>query len=80
MKSFSYEIVLEREEDPLAGYSVYCPSLPGCFSNGGTMAEAKANMQEAISLYVESLLAHGEQIPTPRKTIHVDELTLALPA
>ncbi len=80
MKSLSYETVIEREEDPEAGYSVYCPSLPGCFSNGETLAEAKANMQEAISLYLESLLAHGELIPLPRKAIHVDELTLALPA
>ncbi len=31
MKKVTYEIVIEREDDPKAGYSVYCPDLPGCF-------------------------------------------------
>ncbi len=59
MKRLVYEVVIEREEDPKAGYSVYCPDLPGCFSNGGTAAEAKRNMREAMELYLESRLAHG---------------------
>ena len=59
MKRLTYEIVIEREEDPKAGYSVRCPDLPGCFSNGGTAAEAKRNMREAMELYLESLMAHG---------------------
>jgi predicted RNase H-like HicB family nuclease len=62
MKRLNYEIVIEREEDPSAGYSVHCPDLPGCFSNGGTAAEAKRNMREAMELYLESLMAHGEEI------------------
>ena len=41
MKKLTYEIVIEREEDQKAGYSVYCPDLPGCFSNGGSAAERK---------------------------------------
>ena len=54
MKKLTYEIVIEREEDPTAGYSVYCPDLPGCFSNGGSVAEAKNNMRAAIELFLES--------------------------
>lgn len=59
MKQLEYQIVIEQEDDPAAGYSVSCPALPGCFSNGGTVEEAKRNMREAMELYIESLLAHG---------------------
>ena len=31
------------------------PSLPGCISQGKTLEEAKANIQEAIELYIEML-------------------------
>jgi len=80
MKRLTYEIVIEREEDPKAGYSVHCPDLPGCFSNGGTTAEAKRNMREAMELHVESLLANGEEIPKPRKAVHLGRVALAVPA
>jgi predicted RNase H-like HicB family nuclease len=63
MKRLTYEIVIEREDDPRAGYSVHCPDLPGCFSNGRTPVEAKRNMREAMDLFLESLVAHGEEIP-----------------
>lgn len=39
------------------------PSLPGCISQGGTRAEALANIQEAIALHVEVLKERGEPIP-----------------
>ncbi len=80
MKPLRYEIVIEKEEDAAAGYSVSCPALPGCFSNGRTVAQARRNMREAMELYVESLLAHGKKIPAPRKAIRLDELTLMVPA
>jgi predicted RNase H-like HicB family nuclease len=80
MKRLVYEVVIEREEDPKAGYSVYCPDLPGCFSNGGTAAEAKRNMRDAMELYLESRLAHGEEIPRPRKAVRLGRVALAMPA
>ena len=80
MKPLRYEILIEKEEDPAAGYSVSCPALPGCFSNGRTVAQARKNMREAMELYVESLVAHGEKVPLPRKAIRLDELTLMVPA
>ena len=55
MKRLTYEIVIEREEDPKAGFSVYCPDIPGCFSNGGTVAQARKNMAEAMLLHLEVL-------------------------
>ena len=45
------DIVLEEEED--GTYSVHCPALKGCHSQGHTRDEAIANIQEAIELYLE---------------------------
>jgi len=44
-------IVLEQEED--GTYSVHCPALKGCHSQGETRDEALKNIQEAIQLYLE---------------------------
>ena len=34
------------------GYSVSCPGLPGCWSQGATEAEALENIQAAIREYL----------------------------
>ncbi|MGI8965746.1 MAG: type II toxin-antitoxin system HicB family antitoxin [Limisphaerales bacterium] len=80
MKKLTYEIVIEKEEDPEAGYSVYCPDLPGCFSNGGSVPEAKKNMVEAMELFLESLVEHGDPIPKPRHAVQIRKIALAVPA
>jgi predicted RNase H-like HicB family nuclease len=45
------------------GYVVEVPSLPGCYSQGETVDEALANIREAINLHIESMMAHGEDVP-----------------
>ncbi|MFN8560094.1 MAG: type II toxin-antitoxin system HicB family antitoxin [Anaerolineae bacterium] len=45
------------------GYVVEVPSLPGCYSQGETVEEALANIREAIDLHIESMIAHGEEVP-----------------
>ncbi len=45
------EIVLEQEDD--GTYSVHCPALKGCHSQGETIEDALINIQEAIQLYLE---------------------------
>jgi predicted RNase H-like HicB family nuclease len=47
----SYRVVLHRSEE---GYSVSCPGLPGCWSQGATEEEAIANIRAAIQEYVEA--------------------------
>ena len=44
-------IVLEPSDE--GGYTVYVPDLPGCISEGDTVADAIANIREAIELYLE---------------------------
>ena len=39
------KIVIRREED--GRYSAAVPALPGCYSCGDTLAEARANIREA---------------------------------
>ena len=77
MKSYTFEIVIEKDEDPDAGYFAYSPTLPGCFSNGKTIEEAKRNIREAIQQQVATLLGHGEEIPQNERIVHIEELTLA---
>jgi len=47
----TYRVVLRQSEE---GYSVSCPGLPGCWSQGTTEEEALANIQTAIHEYVEA--------------------------
>lgn len=56
-----YRVLIEPEEG--GGYHAWCPALPGCHVQGETKEEALRNLREAIELYVESLKAHGENVP-----------------
>jgi predicted RNase H-like HicB family nuclease len=45
-----YPVALVPTEE---GYSVSCPGLPGCWSQGATEGEALANIRDAIREYLE---------------------------
>jgi predicted RNase H-like HicB family nuclease len=78
MRYYSFEIVIEKElEDP--GYYAYSPTLPGCFSNGLTIEEAKQGIREAIELHIEALRERGQEIPQSSQLVHVEELSVAVP-
>jgi len=47
-----YKILLEKTEE---GYSVSCPGLPGCWSQGETEEEAVENIQDAIREYLAAI-------------------------
>ncbi len=48
------QIVFEPDED--GWITAYCPDLPGCVSQGKGIDDAKANIKEAIELYLEVVL------------------------
>lgn len=52
-----YRVVLRQSEE---GFSVSCPGLPGCWSQGATEEEALANIRLAIREYVEAAEALSE--------------------
>jgi predicted RNase H-like HicB family nuclease len=47
-----YKVVLNKTNE---GYSVHCPGLPGCWSQGGTEAEAIENIKDAVQEYLSAL-------------------------
>ncbi|MFO7554611.1 MAG: type II toxin-antitoxin system HicB family antitoxin [Desulfobacterales bacterium] len=49
-----YKIVLNKTDE---GYSVSCPGLPGCWSQGKTEAEAIENIKDAIQEYLAAVYA-----------------------
>jgi len=78
MKFYSFQIVIEKEAED-EGYYAYSPTLPGCFSNGKTIEEARRNMREAVEQHVQSLLKRSQKIPQDDKLVHVEELTVGVP-
>lgn len=72
--SLRYTVILEGQ--PEGGYHVFCPALPGCHSEGENLEEALANIKEAIEVYVESLMAHGEEIP--REDLLIKSMDIAV--
>jgi len=46
-----YTVALRKSKE---GYSVSCPGLPGCWSQGRTEKEALDNIQDAIREYLEA--------------------------
>ena len=53
------------ESDETGGWSARVLELEGCFSGGDTPDEANRNLSEAMSLWIESQLEHGYEIPEP---------------
>jgi len=49
-----YKIVLNKTDE---GYSVSCPGLPGCWSQGKTEAQAIDNIKDAIQEYLAAVYA-----------------------
>ena len=47
-----YKIVLQKTDE---GYSVSCPGLPGCWSQGETELEALENIRNAIEEYLAAI-------------------------
>ena len=45
----NYKVRLEESEE---GFSVSCPGLPGCWSQGETEEEAVENIRDAIREYL----------------------------
>ena len=46
-----YKVALKKSKE---SYSVSCPGLPGCWSQGKTEDEALENIQDAIREYLEA--------------------------
>ena len=56
-----YKVVIQESEE---GFSVSCPGLPGCWSQGKTENEALVNIQDAIREYLAAVddLVKGQDV------------------
>jgi len=56
-----YKVVLNESQE---GFSVSCPGLPGCWSQGATEEEALENVQNAITEYLSVVdrLVPGQEV------------------
>lgn len=61
MDTKRYDVVFEPQDG--GHYTVYVPDLPGCVSEGETLEEAAAMIQEAMALYLESRRERGWPLP-----------------
>ena len=63
-----YKVVVQQSEE---GFSVSCPGLPGCWSQGVTEDEALANIQDAIREYLAAIddLVKGQDVREVRVAI-----------
>lgn len=57
----NYKVLLHESEE---GFSVSCPGLPGCWSQGKTEEEALENIQDAIREYLATVddLVKGQDV------------------
>ena len=69
----NYPVLLEENED--GGYTVTCPALPGCISEGDTVEEGLANIREAIALYL-SAIAKENTILSKQKGYRLAEVAV----
>jgi predicted RNase H-like HicB family nuclease len=70
-----YPIAIEPATATTA-WGVVVPDLPGCFSAGDTLEQAKLHAKEAVSAWLELAGDAGRAIPAPS---NIDALQLAHP-
>ncbi len=69
----NYHVVIEPDGKQFHGY---VPALPGCHTWGKSVAAAKRGLQEAMSLYIESLIAHGDPIPQENRLQYIQRISV----
>ena len=77
-KQLHYNIIFRPE--PEGGYTVLVPALPGCVTYGKTLAEARRMAEDAINLYIKSLRAHRESVPTDDDNFFASVAVNAVPS
>ena len=54
---------LSKEEG--GGYLIEYPDLPGCYSDGETVLEARENGRDAAFCWLQTAVEDGDEIPVP---------------
>jgi predicted RNase H-like HicB family nuclease len=64
----NYKVLLHESQE---GFSLSCPGLPGCWSQGATEEEALQNIQDAIAEYLAAVdeLVKGQDVREVRVAV-----------
>jgi antitoxin HicB len=73
-----YTVILEPEAG--GGYSIHCPGLPGCHSQGKTVEQSLSNIREAMLLVVDVLRDNKKTVPGETAEIVTEEIRQILKA
>lgn len=65
--TYTFTMLFEPAEE--GGYVVTCPALPGLVTEGDTMEEARSMAEDALRLYLETLIEDGLPIPSDKVPI-----------
>ena len=60
-----YELIIYWSDEDDA-YLVDVPELPGCMADGETYAEALANAETVMRMWIETARELGREVPTPK--------------
>ena len=77
MKSYTYRIIIEPDER--GTFHGYVPALPGCHTWGESIEETRANIRDALSVYLASLIDDGEPVPTEQGLESFETVTVGQP-
>ena len=67
-----YTVVYRQAEDVILAE---VPAIPGCFSDGRTLEEARERVRDAILNFLEDLKEAGEEIPPD--VLHVERVLVS---
>jgi len=70
--AMKFTVILEPEAD--GGYSVVCPAIPGCVSQGDSLDDAITNIRKAILLCLEVRGEDGMPVPVETPEIIAREI------
>jgi predicted RNase H-like HicB family nuclease len=62
----TYKVALQKTDE---GYSVFCPGLPGCWSQGTSESEALENIRCAIQEYLQVVVEISESADIREVTV-----------
>lgn len=66
----TFEVLIERDEDGMFVASV--PAMPGCHTQGETLAEARENIKEAILLWLDG----GDEPRQGVQVVGIEQVTI----
>lgn len=64
--SHQYEVLIHWSEEDRV-FVAKCPKLPGCMAHGSTKATARENIEQAITLWLDTAREYGDPVPEPQR-------------